>query len=335
MLSRIVRWSLVAALAGLIVGVSAYLRDMKRAYQRVRARGTALPWRNGRIEYTEGGGSGPDVLVVHGAGGGYDQGELIAEAVLGDEFHWITPSRFGYLRSTLTEDATWDDQAHAYAYVLDHLGVQRAAVVAMSQGGPSALLFALLYPERVSSLALISCGVAPSAEEGQAEANEKGEMLKEIFRYDFLYWAIATLFRKQLLGLIGASAAVMAGLTPEQRRLAERTIDYMNPASMRSAGAAFDNRTTMPGDRIAAIQAPTLIFHAQDDTLQLYHNAQFAAATMPGARLICYERGGHLLIAVEQPAIRQLLREHILTHTIASETKEAGSLPGSGSGTPA
>ena len=314
MLSRIVRWSLVAALAGLIAGVSVYLRDMKRAYRRVRARGTVLSWQHGRIEYTEGGGSGPNVLVVHGAGGGYDQGELIAEAVLDDEFHWITPSRFGYLRSTLAKDATWDDQAHAYAHLLDHLGVQRAAVVAMSQGGPSALLFALLYPERVSSLTLISCGVAPSAGEGQAEANEKGEMLKEIFRYDFLYWAIARLFRKQLLGLIGANAAVMAGLTPEQRRLAERTIDDMNPASLRSAGAAFDNQATLPGDRIAAIRAPTLILHAQDDTLQLYHNAQFAASTIPGARLVCYERGGHLLIAVEQPAIRQLLREHILSH---------------------
>lgn len=328
MLSRIVRWFLVATLAGLIAGVSAHLRDMNRAYRRVRARGTVLPWQHGRIEYTEGG-SGHDVLVAHGAGGGYDQGELIAEAVLGDEFHWITPSRFGYLRSTLAENATWDDQAHAYAYLLDHLGVQRAAVVAMSQGGPSALLFALLYPERVSSLTLISCGVATSTGEGQATANEKGEMLKEIFRYNFLYWAIARLFRKQLLGLIGANTAVMAGLTPEQRRYAERIIDDMNPAALRSAGVAFDNRATMPGDRIAAIRAPTLIFHAQDDTLQLYHNAQFAAATIPGAKLVCYERGGHLLIAVEQPAIRQLLREHILSHV-----RELP-LQGYGGGTPA
>jgi hypothetical protein len=32
----------------------------------------------------------------------------------------------------------------------------------------------------------------------------------------------------------------------------------MNPVSLRSDGAAFDNRAAMPNERIAAIQAPTL-----------------------------------------------------------------------------
>jgi pimeloyl-ACP methyl ester carboxylesterase len=59
----------------------------------------------------------------------------------------------------------------------------------------------------------------------------------------------------------------------------------------------------MPDGRIAAIRTPTLIFHATDDTLQLYRNAEFAAATILGARLRRFERGGHLLIAVEQPRI--------------------------------
>ncbi|HSJ55061.1 MAG TPA: alpha/beta hydrolase [Anaerolineae bacterium] len=313
MLSRLLKWSLVASIAALAVGLSVYLRDMKRAYQRVRAKGTAIPSPYGDIQYTEGG-SGTDVLVVHGSGGGYDQGEVIAQAVLGDEFHWIAPSRFGYLGSALPQGATWDDQAHAFAHLLDHLGIKDVAVVAMSHGGPSALLFALLHPEKVSSLTLISCGVAASTAADQAEANEKGEMLKEIFRYDFLYWAIARLFRRQLMGLMGAKQAVMASLPPEQRRTAELAIDYMNPASLRSAGAAFDNEATLPGDRIRDIKAPTLILHAQDDTLQLYHNALFAASTIPDAKLVCFERGGHLLIAVEQSTIRTSLREHILNH---------------------
>jgi pimeloyl-ACP methyl ester carboxylesterase len=118
----------------------------------------------GDIEYTQGG-AGPAVLVIHGAGGGHDQGELIAVAVLNEQFHWIAPSRFGYLRSELRAGATSDDQAHAYACLLDHLRVQRVAVVAVSAGGPSALLFALLHPEQVSSLTLKSCGVVPTSSE--------------------------------------------------------------------------------------------------------------------------------------------------------------------------
>jgi pimeloyl-ACP methyl ester carboxylesterase len=252
--------------------------------------------------------------VIHGSGGGYDQGELLVQAVLGEQFHWITPSRFGYLRSTFHEGATWDDQAHTYAYLLDQLGVKKVAVVAISQGGPSALLFAVLHPERVSSLTLISCGVASSATQDQAQANQKGGMWVTIFKYDPLYWAITKLFKRQLMELMGANDAVIAGLTPQQRKMAEHLIDYMNPVSPRSTGAAFDNKATMPNERIAAVQAPTLIFHATDDTLQLYHNAEFAAATIPGARLVSFERGGHLLMFVEQAAIRTTMQKHILDH---------------------
>ena len=91
-------------------------------------------------------------------------------------------------------------------------------------------------------------------------------------------------------------------------------IDFMNPVSLRSAGVTFDNTAAMPNERIAAIRAPTLILHAKDDTLQLYRNAEFAAATIPGARLTSFDRGGHLVMAVEQKGIQTLIEEHVLAH---------------------
>jgi pimeloyl-ACP methyl ester carboxylesterase len=296
-----------------IVLAAVYLRDINRAYARVQANGSVIASPYGTIEYTEGG-SGPAVLVIHGSGGGYDQGELIAQTVLDGRFHWITPSRFGYLRSALPDHATWDDQAHAYAYLLDRLGVDKVAVVAMSQGGPSALLFAVLHPERVSSLTLISCGVAPASTQDQAQADEKGALLTTIFKYDPAYWAVSRLFKRQLMDLLGAGDAVIASLTPDQRALFERFIDDMNPVALRSAGVIFDNRATLPGGRIAAITAPTLIVHAVDDTLQLYRNAEFAAANIPNARLVSFDRGGHFLIGVEQAAVGAAVRAHILRH---------------------
>jgi pimeloyl-ACP methyl ester carboxylesterase len=313
MFRGIVGWIAAGLILAVVLVLAVYLRDINRAYERIRGRSTVIPSPYGDIEYTEGG-SGPPVLVIHGSGGGYDQGELIARAVLDEQFHWIAPSRFGYLRSTFREGATFDDQAHAYAYLLDQLGVEKVAVVTLSHGGPSALLFAVLHPERVSSLTLISAGVASSAAADQAQANQKGDMLMTIYKYDPLYWAITKLFKRQFMELMGANEAVIAGLTPEQRELVGQIIDYMNPSSPRSAGAAFDNKATMPNERIAAIQAPTLILHATDDTLQLYHNAEFAAATIPGARLVRFERGGHLLMIVEQATIRPAVQKHILDY---------------------
>lgn len=68
----------------------------------------------------------------------------------------------------------------------------------------------------------------------------------------------------------------------------------------------------MPGDRIAAISTATLIIHARDDGLQLYHNAEFAAATIPDAKLLSFESGGHFLIGTERSAIRAAVADHIL-----------------------
>jgi len=313
MLRRILRWIVIGLIVAVVLVSAAYLWNMNRDYERIRGKSTVIPSPYGDIEYTEGG-SGPDILVIHGSGGGYDQGELLVQAVHGEQFHWITPSRFGYLRSTFHEGATFDDQANAYAYLLDQLGVKKVAVVAFSHGGPSALLFAVLHPERVSSLTLISCGVASSAAQDQAQANQKGEMLMNIFKYDPLYWATTKLFKRQFMELMGANDAVIAGLTTEQRELVDQIIDYMNPVSPRSAGVYFDNKATMPNERIAAVRAPTLILHATDDTLELYHNAEFAASTIPGARLVSFERGGHLLISVEQSTIRTVMQKHILNH---------------------
>lgn len=306
-MKRSIALLLLVALAAL---AAIYLRDIGSAYDRISRGSEVVDSPSGAIEFRQGGAGAP-VLVIHGSGGGFDQGELIAKAVLGDEFRWIAPSRFGYLGSALPSDATFDEQARAYAVLLDALQIDRVSVVALSHGGPSALLFAVLHPERVSSLVLISCGVASSSDEDQSAANRKGDSLTTVFSYDPLYWMTSRFFRRQLMQLMGADRDVIANLEPEQRELVDRLIEFMNPVEPRSLGVAFDNGAAMPNERIRAIVAPTLIFHATDDTLQLYRNAEYAAAAIPDARLQRFERGGHLLFAVERTAIRQATQQFI------------------------
>jgi 2-hydroxy-6-oxonona-2,4-dienedioate hydrolase len=306
-------WILVTFVTAAIVATAVIVADIRGAYGRITNASEVLTTPEGEVEFTRGG-SGPPVLVLHGSGGGFDQGALVARAVLDDDVQWIAPSRFGYLRSTFRAGATFDDQAHAYAHLLDRLGIGKVAVVALSHGGPSALLLAVLHPERVSSLTLLSCGVASASDSTQADANRKGDRLTTIFKYDLLYWAVSTLFRRPLMKLMGASADVIAGLTPGQRELVDTVIDGMNPVAPRYAGVAFDNRAALPNERIAAITAPTLIIHARDDGLQLFRNAEYAAATIPGARLLAFDHGGHLVVAVEQARIRAEVQAFIRRH---------------------
>jgi pimeloyl-ACP methyl ester carboxylesterase len=132
-----------------------------------------------------------------------------------------------------------------------------------------------------------------------------------------------------VIALMGADDAVIAALTPEQRALVDEVIDRMNPAAPRAAGAAFDNRAALPNTRIAAVRAPTLIVHAEDDRLQLFHNAEFAVRTIPAARMVSFARGGHLLMAVALAAVREAVRSHI--HAVS----RAGSGEGHAHETPA
>jgi pimeloyl-ACP methyl ester carboxylesterase len=328
------RWILIALLAVAAVFTALFFVDMRSAYERIGLPTPRVSTARLDIEYTQGG-SGIPVLVIHGSGGGHDQGELIAQAVLGAGFRWITPSRFGYLRSSLPEGASFDEQAHAYAQLLDALGLDQVAVVAMSHGGPSALLFALLHPERVASLTLLSCGVASASDDDQAQASRKGDLLTTVFRYDVLYWAVSRFLRGQLMTLMGADPAIVAGLAPRQRQLVDDVIAQMNPVAPRSAGVVFDNRAAMPNDRIAGIRAPTLVLHAKDDGLQLFRNARFAAAKIPGARLVAFDRGGHLLIAVEQEAVRAQVQAFIRQHDGAAASSATASPGGTAASTAA
>ncbi len=310
MVKRLLKWFAAGILVICVVTALLFAGDMRAAYRRVEGQSEVVASPYGDIEYKVGG-SGQDVLVIHGSGGGFDQGELLAQGVVGDDFHWIAPSRFGYLQSTFNEGATFEEQAEAYAFLLDHLKIKKVAVVAISHGGPSALLFAAKYPERISSLTLLSAGVASSESADQAQANIQGKLLTTIYQHDALYWLLTSFFKHQFMELMGANREVARELTAEQRAMAENLIDYMNPVEPRSAGVVLDNTASLPNERITAITAPTLIFHAQDDTLQLYRNAEFAAQHIPGARLVSFEGGGHLVTFVEQEKIRSLLQGHL------------------------
>ena len=92
----------------------------------------------GPIEYATAG-NGPPVLVVHGAGGGFDQGLEAARLLIESGFQVIAPSRFGYLRTPMPEkrERLAETQADAHACLLDALKLSKVAVFGVSAGAPS------------------------------------------------------------------------------------------------------------------------------------------------------------------------------------------------------
>lgn len=94
----------LAIAGGLLAGFGAfvyseYSRDIRAARARVSSGSNVLNTPCGPIEYAEAG-NGPPVLVIHGAGGGFDQGLELAQPLIDAGFRVTAVSRFGYLRVT-------------------------------------------------------------------------------------------------------------------------------------------------------------------------------------------------------------------------------------------
>jgi pimeloyl-ACP methyl ester carboxylesterase len=280
-----------------------YRADMDLAYQRVSSGGKVIATACGPVQYTEFG-SGPPMLIVHGAGGGYDQGEYFARLIGGD-YRWIAPSRFGFLGTPAPEGADSAQQSQAYACLLDALGIDQVGVVGASMGGPSSLLFARLYPQRTRSLALINAAshaIPPRLAILAAVFN--------VFLNDFVFWSMVYLSPQGLLVALGVPGEIQEQLSPGETAALHGFLESIIPMGARKNGQLLEQHMSeYDAAQLREIQAPTLVLHARDDTLVNFEQAEYAAQNIPGAQLIPMEKGGHLAVMFElnRPAKAALL----------------------------
>jgi 2-hydroxy-6-oxonona-2,4-dienedioate hydrolase len=249
----------------------------------------------GPIEYgTEG--AGVPVLVIHGANGGYDQGLLLARMFAPPGVRVIAPSRFGYLGTALPEDASPTAQAHAHAALLDTLGVDRAVVVGVSAGAPSAVELTLAHPARVAGLILpVPRGYAPGMPELPLGRSAR-LLLRLLLFSDATYRAALELGGNRLVQLFGVPVELLARASPTERgRIAEMMRSVL-PVRPRLPGLKNDAITKMRPLPIEAINVPTLILTTRDDLINTLPAAEFMANRIPGARLVVLDDGGHLFV---------------------------------------
>ncbi len=290
---RIFLFACILLLALFLTLYFQYRGEIATARQRVLEGSQLLVSESGRIEYAVEG-EGPAVLVIHGAGGGYDQGLLIGKKALGDGFTFISVSRFGYLRSPFIEDSTVENQAALYVELLNYLGIDKVIVVGASAGGPSALQFAHDYPGRSSALVLLS---AVSMFMGD-EIPISTRVINTIQRSDFLFWSVLKMFRTQFSEMVGIPQNLYDELPPEDKKYADDMLDFMNPISPRRPGNIHEAQIRpLSGEAMSRITVPTIVLHAKDDFLVTYDHAEFVNQNLKSSELVSFESGGHALVA--------------------------------------
>jgi 2-hydroxy-6-oxonona-2,4-dienedioate hydrolase len=281
-----------------------YRADLARADARVHSVSRLAKTACGPIEYAVAG-TGPPILLIHGSGGGFDQGLQFGNPLIDAGFTVIAPSRFGYLRTPVPKDVSPGAQADAHACLLDALGVSRVAVFGGSAGAPSALQLCIRQPERCSALILVV--PALFSKTAQSPADPPSGLMRFVIettlRSDFVFWLASHRTRDTMIESILATPIedVRAASIPEQQRVLA-ALQAIEPIHERSKGLWIDATvTTAPSTfTFERVQTPTLIVTTRNDRYGTLAGSREAAARIPGARLVIFPDGGHLWVGHQQ-----------------------------------
>ena len=307
--SRFLTMTGALAAGGGALAYAAFRRDMKAARERIDVDRQFLDSAHGPIEFAESG-DGPALLMIHGAGGGFDQGLDTARIFVGDRYRVIAPSRFGYLGTPVPDDASAEAQADAHLRLLDALQLDRVPVVAISAGAPSAMRLCLDHPERCSALVLIVPGAyAPEHTVSSMPSPLFGKVLNAIASSDFAFWTAMKVARFILIKtILGTPVEVYRNAPDEVRREVDATLVNILPISRRFKGIENDGVVVSKLTRypLEEMRVPTLVISAADDQYGTYENGLYTSEHIPEARFIGFPTGGHLLIGHDEEVRKQI-----------------------------
>jgi pimeloyl-ACP methyl ester carboxylesterase len=293
----------------------------------VRIAPRALETVAGKVEFDLTEGEGPVVLASHGGIGGVDQARLMLGWLDPADYRLLSVSRPGYLNTPLASGRSIEEQADLFAALLDALGVERAATVAFSSGGPPGYMFAARHPGRVSALVAIDSVSGyhemPKTAGPIAQVifmSRWGQKFMEMLVQKKPAWFLRQLFqgtayftKQQIQAHIDFALG-----SPKALAFIRGFMATMNPYNPRKAGtdndAALYRRLTH--SPVEQVRCPTLVVHGTHDADVMFHHGVYAHENIPGAERFWIEEGSHLgfwlspRAARAQDAAREFLSRH-------------------------
>ena len=217
------------------------------------------------IYFEDSGGDGAPVILAHGF---LMDHEMFAPQVsaLAPEFRVITWDERGFgLTEFDGKPFTYWDSAKDCLGLLDHLGIERAVVGGMSQGGFLSLRTALAAPARVRALVLLDT----AADTDEAHTTQEQEGMIQ-----------AWLAVGPVDELANAVAAIIINEPAENERWIAKW--KARPKELLAEpGRCLQGRDDVLG-RLGEIQCPAIVIHGTEDTALVMERAEKMAAALPG-----------------------------------------------------
>ncbi len=228
------------------------------------------------IHYEDTGGDGPVVILGHGFL--MDHEMFVHQvAALRDQYRVITWDErcFGLTEFDGQPFSDWDSARDCLA-LLDHLGIDRAVVGGMSQGGFLSLRAALTAPERVRGLILLDTAAAAEHPEVAAGYQQMIDTWATVGPVDELADIIANI-------IIADPVENAVWIAKWQSRPQELIVQ---------AGACLLSRDDIT-DRLGEITCPALVIHGTEDTAITMDKAETLAAGLVGCGGVVKVGGAH------------------------------------------
>lgn len=231
---------------------------------------------NGRaIPYEDSGGTGIPVVLAHG----FFMDRSMFEpqlAALRDRYRVITYDERGHGAAADDPDPyNYWDLADDLAGLLDQLGLERAVIGGMSQGGFISLRFALRYPERVIGLILLDSQAGVELEEKRGEY----EAMRSVWEEDG---------PSELMGSMVA-AIILGNYPGNPDWVAKWMVRY--PGGLGQAYTTLMDRDDIT-DRLSEITAPALVVHGDEDAAIPMERAEALCAGLSGCAGVVVVAGG-------------------------------------------
>lgn len=191
--------------------------------------------------------------------------------------------------------------------VFDAAEIERAPILALSQGGAVAAAFAARAPERVSAIVMIGAYPLGRAKRNSPKDKERALALKAMMAAG---WEDDYPSLRDLM----AEIIVPMASTEDRRQFAEdmrNMISAENMARYRDVLDYIDVTGLLP-----AIDVPALVLHCKGDRLQPVEQGRDFAAGLPNARFIAYESPNHNLTENDPnwPVAEREIHEFLARH---------------------
>ncbi len=206
------------------------------------------------------------------------------------------------------KDISFERYVDDMEQVFDAAGIERAPIVALSQGAAYSIAFAARCPERVTGLVIIG-GFALGRAKRQSKADR--DRAKAFSSMMSASWDDEFPSLRDLMAQI-----IIPNASEEERRLyAEDMRQMITPQNIKRIRKIVDYLDVTP--LLPEIEVPCLVCHCTGDRMQPIEQGRALAAGLKNARFIAYESSNHLVTESDPvwPLLERDMHAFLADHT--------------------